>query len=364
MRYTLKDVTDELYKQTRSRNFSTPDALTNFYNNQSKNFNECITALNLDEEIEWIKVGGNFSFNESDRDFWIIVLKEFTKKMDPIRRATDDNLDIEFVVWLYEGVIDVFRRAEIENDKLSKVASKINQRLNYSICKHKSIIESMQNKMRELIEKNIDTPSFVLGNYEMNQWLIGLESDFSAFISKWADLFHNMKEIRNCELDDIIEQATNELSPEESAEAVIDFTIAEVITERLEQHEEYSNLNKEQNRILGFSEDGSLNKKIKKPHVVKVEKKFNFIKHRLNNLYTEIRHQVVSEFAPNYIKEEYETKELDFSSLMSAEELLKKAIEQQKEDWADEKHRKLVPQIDLPDIDFEELRKQLEYSKL
>lgn len=36
MGYTLRDVTDELYKQTRSEQFSTEDVLKNFYVNESK----------------------------------------------------------------------------------------------------------------------------------------------------------------------------------------------------------------------------------------------------------------------------------------------------------------------------------------
>lgn len=78
--YTFKDITDELFKQIKSEDWTEQDVVHNFYISQTKNFKEIISTINLEEEIEWIKTGGNFSFNESDRDFWINVLKDFTKK--------------------------------------------------------------------------------------------------------------------------------------------------------------------------------------------------------------------------------------------------------------------------------------------
>lgn len=312
------------------------------------------------EEIEWLKIGGNFSFNESNRDFWITVLKEYTKGMDPIRRATIDGLDVGFVVWLFEGIIEVFRDAEIENDKLLKIAHKLNNRLQYSICKHKYIIKSMQNKMKDLIEENIDTVSLNISVNDKNQWLIGLEHDFSVFISKWSDLFFKMGEIRSCEIGDICEQEANEMSPQQSYEVLIDCNIAGPMLDRLNQNEEYNNLYEERNRMLGNSEGEETNKKSKKPHVVKVEKRFRIVNQRLKEIVKETEQQVISEFYPGHKKQEYN--DPHFSSLMSAEELLKKAIKQQKEDWEEEKNR--TPQIDLPDIDFEDIRRQWEYMRL
>lgn len=362
MGYTLRDVTDELYKQTRPEQFYNEDILKNFYVNESKKFNECIRSVDLEEEIEWIKNGGVFSFNESDRNFWITILKEHTNKMDPIRRATNDGLDNGFVVSLFEGIIDVFRNAEIEDEKLSKVAHKMNNRLNYSICKHKYIIESMQNKMKNLIEENIDTISLDMGINEKNQWLIGLEHDFSGFISKWSDLFFKMGEIRNCEIVDISEQEANSMSPQQTYEVLIDFNIAEPFLDRLNQNEEYNILCKERNKMLGISDGEKTIRKSKKPHVVKVEKRFRLVNQRLNEIVKETEQQVISEFYPGHKNKKEEFESPDFSSLMSTEELLKKAIKQQKEDWDEEDNK--TPLIYLPDIDFEDVRRQWEYMKL
>lgn len=124
MGYTFKDITDELFKQIKSEDWTEQDVVHNFYISQTKNFKEIISTINLEEEIEWIKTGGNFSFNESDRDFWINVLKDFTKKMDPLRRADYSKVDNGFVVWLFEGVIEVFRNAGLEDDRLEIVAKK------------------------------------------------------------------------------------------------------------------------------------------------------------------------------------------------------------------------------------------------
>ncbi|MEK4877995.1 MULTISPECIES: hypothetical protein [Paenibacillus] len=376
MGYTFKDITDELFKQIKSEDWTEQDVVHNFYISQTKNFKEIISTINLEEEIEWIKTGGNFSFNESDRDFWINVLKDFTKKMDPLRRADYSKVDNGFVVWLFEGVIEVFRNAGLEDDRLEIVAKKMNTRVNYSMRKRRFIIESMQVRMQELIEENVDSVSCYLGVTEKYQWLLGLENDFYQFISKWLDLFYLMKEIRCCEMGDIIEQAANEMSLAETYEAHVDFVIAEVLSKRLNENTEYSSLYDQRNRMLGISESieenlalsngESLpkNKPIKKPHVAKVERKFMEINKRLQYLFMDIRQQVIKEFFPNYTKEAYEEKDPDYSSLMPVEELLEMAIKQQKEAQEDDDMRKTNPSIDLPDIDFEALRKQLEYQKL
>lgn len=44
--------------------------------------------------------------------------------MDPLRRADYSKVDNGFVVWLFEGVIEVFRNAGLEDDRLEIVAKK------------------------------------------------------------------------------------------------------------------------------------------------------------------------------------------------------------------------------------------------
>lgn len=382
-RLTLREITDKIFfdKKLANGGTATGDALKNFYISQFKNFKQIIHIIDLDDEIEYLKQSDSYSFAEVDVEFWIEMLMEFTGKYVPLRRADFKAAENAFIVRIYEGVIDTFRNCDVSAEVLQQVAYKMNNRLNYPVCKQCTIIENMQNRWNELIRKRLDTFSLSIRELERCQWLIAMESDFQLFIEKWDDLFGIMKELRSEELNNKAEQESRDMSKDECLAAEVDWAIVERFYDLVMEDERYQKLLSEYNGILGRPKERKiprseirdiLNKgddeKVipnKKPFVdKKLENRFAEVSKKLGERYEELRQSVIKEMFPDIfnriIAVESKEQEMDFSFLMPVDELLKKAMDEQKEDWEFNIKMNCSQHIELPQIDIEKLNKQLE----
>lgn len=380
---TLREITDKIYfdKKLADGGTATDDALKNFYISQFKNFKQIIHIIDLDDEIEYLKQSDSYSFAEIDVEFWIEMLMEFTGKFVPLRRADFKATENAFIVRIYEGVIDTFRNCDVSTEVLQQVAYKMNNRLNYPICKQCTIIEDMQNRWNELIRKRLDTFTLSIRELERCQWLIAMESDFQLFIEKWDDLFGIMKELRSEELNNKAEQESRDMSKDECLAAEVDWAIGERLYDLVMEDERYQKLLSEYNGILGRPEERKiprseirdvLNKEDdekvipnKKPFVdKKLEKRFAEVSKKLGERYEEFRQFVIKEMFPDIFNQiiavESKEQEMDFSFLMPVDELLKKAMDEQKEDWEFNIKMNCRQHVELPQIDIEKLNKQLE----
>ena len=380
---TLREITDKIYfdKKLADGGTATDDALKNFYISQFKNFKQIIHIIDLDDEIEYLKQSDSYSFAEIDVEFWIEMLMEFTGKFVPLRRADFKATENAFIVRIYEGVIDTFRNCDVSTEVLQQVAYKMNNRLNYPICKQCTIIEDMQNRWNELIRKRLDTFTLSIRELERCQWLIAMESDFQLFIEKWDDLFGIMKELRSEELNNKAEQESRDMSKDECLAADVDWAIGERLYDLVMEDERYQKLLSEYNGILGRPEERKiprseirdvLNKEDdekvipnKKPFVdKKLEKRFAEVSKKLGERYEEFRQFVIKEMFPDIFNQiiavESKEQEMDFSFLMPVDELLKKAMDEQKEDWEFNIKMNCRQHVELPQIDIEKLNKQLE----
>lgn len=151
-RLTLHEITNKIYfdKKLANGGTATGDALKNFYISQFKKFKQIIHIIDLDDEIEYLKQGDSYFFAEVDVEFWIEMLMEYTGKFVPLRKADYKATENAFIVKIYEGVIDTFRNCDASTKVLQQVAYKMNNRLNYPLCKQCTIIEDMQNRWNDV----------------------------------------------------------------------------------------------------------------------------------------------------------------------------------------------------------------------
>lgn len=380
MRYTLRNITDCLYKKKVHNQIKiSEEELATYYNSQSRNFNEIIHALDLDEEINYLKTNrnpnGNFSFYEDDKIFLVDLLSEYSGKLDPLRRGNFYDIDDEYVIWVYENMIDVFRRCNSTEDEIKKIAFKMNNRLDYPLRKRKESIFSFERRMAELMNKVFSVESLPLNNMDLYIWLKAFEQDYKLVINQWFGILNRMSEIRECELNDLAEKEMHKMDSDEIEEANIDWMICERLNHELESDEEYNKLKKEYNKMCGISDDISQvveekgilyhkdkNQKvsIKKPHVKKVEKKFKEIQAIMNKRYDEIRLAIIRDIFPDYIKKENKKCKAKVTGLCSSEQVLKNAIKELKEDINDQKRvEEERINTEFPEIDFEEIRKDI-----
>lgn len=385
MKYlTLREITDKIYydKKLIDGGSATDDALKNYYISQFKNFRQIIHIIDLDDEIEFLKQGDSYSFAEVDIDFWMEMLTEYTGKFVPLRKADYKAVENAFIVRIYEGVIAAFRHCGVSAEVLQQVAFKMNNRLNYPVCKQRVIIESMQGRWNVLLRKRLDTYILGIRELEQCQWLTAMENDFQLFIQKWDELFFIMHEIRSEELNNKAEQDSRNMSEDECLVAEVDWAISDKLYDLMIEDHKYQELLSEYNKILGRPDErkiprGELQiilKERKHEEVItsnkkqfinkKLENRFAEISMKLGQRYDELRQSVIKEMFPDIfdrvITLESEERKVDFSFLMPVDELLKKALEEQKENW--EFNIKMLDKqhIELPQIDFEELHKQLE----
>lgn len=126
----------------------------NFYKDRSKYFNEIIHACDLDNNMKEIKTYKNYSFSKKDKEFIISVLKEYTGKLDPLRRGEIRNTDAEFRVFLFEGFMEIFSSSNATPDIKESAAENMHNRLDIPVCKVHALRDASYKKFTDMIDTN------------------------------------------------------------------------------------------------------------------------------------------------------------------------------------------------------------------
>lgn len=349
---SLRKITDDLYNERSSdgidKAFTDQDGKKYFYEQQTKYFDEIFFVLDLKAEKRLLKRNGNFVFNEDDSKFVKELLAEFTGKLDLMRRGIFAEVDDRFIIWVFEGVMRLFRNNNVSETDLQLVANKMYNRIDYPIRKKRAIMLKMQDRLHEVIDRVFE-PKFVnyLTRMDNYIWLSGIEKDFSVFMSEWLKIREQMSEIRECEVWEAAHQSYTE---DEIEEAKIQFLVAEDFNLALKNDSEYNKLEKEYNDILGIPDEKHIKKinigsfltdeankldvgKKKKRIVAANKKRIDQLCVLLEKKKNEIYENVVSKKIPGYKVKKPFTSEIDadFSSMCSAEDLLRQAIVERQE---------------------------------
>lgn len=378
--YTLKEVIREYFK-LKSPDITTIDdenKFENFYGDKQKYFKEILHICDIEKEMETLKKSTslNFSFSERNKDFIIMLLGEYTGKLEHLRRGEIYLAERDFIITIYEGFIDIFKDANAGSDLIQSVSLKMYHRLNIPVHRLQSIREDSYKKLEKMIDEKMREIATSMNIMERYQWLLGLEADMKAFIAKWEDLFENMKEIRNDEIYELAKGDLANMSDDEELESQIDWEYGEEILTAVNTDEDYQNLRKERCKIIGIEYEEPRTTPIaindllevktktikpkKRSFVKKVEEKYDELNEKIQKRGNEIRVAVIKKHIPTY-EPPFKEDNADFSKLMSTEDLLKNAIKVLKESWEREKVLKNQIPIELPDIDFDELRKKMDY---
>lgn len=356
---SFRQITDELYDEkglnVTDKSFSDQDGKKHFYEQQTKYFDEIFFVIDLKKEKDLLKLNGNFSFSEEGANFVKQLLREFTGKLDLMRRGTFAEVDDRIIIWVFEGVMRLFRNNNVSEADLRVIANKMYNRIDYPIRKKRAIILKMQDRLNELID-HVFEPKFInyLTRVDNYIWLSGIEEDFSAFISEWLEIREQMLEIRECEVGEVDH---HDYTEDEIEDVNIPFFVAADFNAALRNDSEYNKLQKEYNDILGITDEINVEKK-KKRIVAANIKRIDQLRALLAAKMDAVYEKVVSEKIPGYkLKKPFNIEiDVDFSYMCSAEELLRQAIAERQEKIQlnkelDERRKKRYEEISKIDID-------------
>lgn len=383
---SLRKITDEMYEKVNNDKtmHEVESSKKYYYETQAEYLKEILETMGLEGQNDYLKgrhkPTGKYMFLEEDKEFIIEMLMQFTGKMDPLRRADYQNADDEFVVWLSEGIIRLFKHNEVEDDKLNEFLQAINNRVNYPIRKQLAIIKKMRGKLENLVDL-IFKPRLVSNMTKMDNymWLLSMEQDYADFILKWNDIYNKMSEIRQDELNEMVEKEASEMSPEEIEEAEIDWFISGNFLRQLNENEEYRKLTREIDDICGivtedifdysvvkenYSSEGNKSNIMKKnPRIVSANKKrYEELVRRINEIQEETRRKLIVELLPMHkYREPFKfMDEPDYSTMCGSDELIKEAIEERLQDIQLQKdlERRRKDMENIPNLDIEKILRE------
>lgn len=386
--YTLRNITDEYYDELKSkgrlaslrRPLDEEDDTSkkiHFYQDKVKNFNAIIHAVDLIEEMEELKKlsSTNYDFDVEGRRFVITLLREFTEKLDPLRRGEIYKVDSEFIIYLYKGFLHIFESAEAEPELLERVSLKLYNRLDVPVRIVQSTREAASKRLEKMIQKRMSGFTLGMNTLENYVWLNGMRNELNALIQKWDDLYYFMSEIRQEELNDVAEERARSMSADETYEAELDWHFSGEIMKAQGEDPEIQDLLKKKSKLTGIPfeelmlsyadyETAILNHKKfkhkKKKFVKDIEDKLEEVIIKIAERSEQVRVAVIREHIPDYQPPEESEEEPDYSFLMTAEAVLEKAFEDQKEAWEWDKEREKRAAVVLPEKSMEELRKELD----
>lgn len=386
--YTLREVIEAYYdelvdeerlKSLNLKNDENDDTTkrNNFYQDKVKNFKQIIYVVNIEDEMEQLKElsSNNYSFDVEGRKFVLMLLREFTGKMDPLRRGEIYKADSEFILELYRGFLGLYITAGAKQELIEQVSFKLYNRLDVPVRMVQSAREAASVRLEGMIKEKMSVITLGMNTLEKYEWLIGMRQDLNAVIQKWDDLYSIMGELRQWELDDLTDKKLKQISPEEANEAELDFAFSEEYIEAAHNDSEYMDLLKERSKLLGIPLEEELllyedyktirkNKKIfkhkKRKFVKDIEDKLDAVMTKLVKRFMELRTQVIRKYIPEYEPLDINVEDADFSSLCSTEELLAKALEEQKNDWKMDEEYKKRTKVELPEKSLDEIFKELD----
>lgn len=112
----------------------------NIFTNNKQNILMKYSLLLILKKKEFLKQNGNFSFSEEGANFVKQLLREFTGKLDLMRRGTFAEVDDRIIIWVFEGVMRLFRNNNVSETDLRVIANKMYNRIDYPIRKKRAII--------------------------------------------------------------------------------------------------------------------------------------------------------------------------------------------------------------------------------
>ncbi len=202
--YSLRDIISAMY--SNSTYVSDSDYMEN-----RKRFIKILKVIGINnEEIELLKKNEKYVFkSEETKKFWTEVLKNYTRaNYVLLRKGLFFKLNYEFISKVYEGVLQTFREANVQEEKLKEISSKLEWRFNLREKRYCYQIEEEIDKFRRLIYKMNDEEG-ILSDEDKLVWLQNLSLCLSQFVQDWQGIREDILRCRRhehlfniCELDE------------------------------------------------------------------------------------------------------------------------------------------------------------------
>jgi hypothetical protein len=296
------------------------DNFNNFYKQKQKEFNDILETLNLADYSNLLKQSGQYRFNSKDKDFVKEILSEYTKKLEPLRRADYNNADPDFIIKLHDGFITLFQNLEVSDEQLNEIGNSLSNRIKYLRKLMESKTRLIEAKTNDLIRLSFAGQNYDFHNLDikdMYAWLSAMVQDFDLFYSKWKTIIEIMAQLKDDEISEQCSSAVNNLSKSGLYKLQMENIISAKATEMLRDNEEYQEIIKQINAIIYSPK--------KQPLISKVRKEFDKLQERKDEILKPLYNKISQELF-NCDYEPLDLNLITLDSLTKENALLDKAI--------------------------------------
>lgn len=325
--YTLREITNEefdiLGKKDMKEELYGTDAKKIWYIQRFKQLIEILSCLKIQDEFKKLKKVKTYSFSKRNKEFILLLFKEYDGKLDSLRRGQINASDGSFYMELYTGILDIFYDSKADKETIESVMLKLWNRLDIPQIKLESRLDSVFDECKKMVNKNIDTPSVGMGMSEKLYWEMAFRLSFENFIKTWDNIFDRMSSIRSTEVfsTEEISAAAEKENPELTQ---IEFLYSEELIDAYEKDTHLQNLEEELCKLSG---------KKQKKLLRDVEKEFIKLTKQINDRRKEIKCEFISKHIPDFSFPDGYDEDPDYNPmLMSFTKLLDLAIQDEIED--------------------------------
>lgn len=328
-RYSLNDITDIefdlLKKMDMSQTLHGTNSKKNWYRQRYGQFQEMMKAFDISDELTKIrKSGGGYAFTERNKEFILMLFREYTDKFEHLKRGEVAATDGAYLLEVYAGILDIFFDAKASDGLIETVMLKLWNRLNIPQRNMDAVMESVYDECKRMVKKNVDSVSMGMGVREKLFWQTAFRYAFYDFIYRWDSFYEKMEEIRQEEVLKKAELEAASASQKWEKCAEIEFGLSSEIYSAYTTDLELQQLYAKRNELLGIG-------KKRRPLIRNVEKEFEECTIKLAKRMKEIELAVIQKHIPEFVFPNGwdELPPVDFE-FMSLKELLDTAMEDEK----------------------------------
>lgn len=354
----LTEVSNELYdrivrKEERFRRIEKKE-YKQFMSKNARYLKKILEALTISEYERFIKPGfdataNGYEFSVKDMAFLKELLYLYTSNsMLELRRGHMENVPDRFIVWIFEGMYKVFLNNGIPDNDINEIGVCMSNRTDYPARKRFCEVADFGYRLEELAS-SVFKPRWMtnLTGNDNYVWLDAFQKDAKSFFAKWSYIYDSMGEDRQEEVNSLGEENYDRMTDDDTFRAKVEWALSKELSDAIENDTNLKDLNKKRDDAIN-SKTGFDTERV--DYIASISQ-------RISKRYVEVEQEAFRKYlGDTEVPEESEIKrDSDFDNLMESEELLKRAIEDYKQSTVPV----FFPLEDLPDIDFDELRKEM-----
>ncbi|MBN1035094.1 hypothetical protein DWC20_05955 [Clostridium botulinum] len=325
-----------------------------FMSKNARYLKKILEALTISEYERFLKPGfdttaNGYEFSVKDMAFLKELLHSYTSNsMLELRRGHMENVPDRFVVWIVEGMYKVFLNNDIPDKDINKIVICMSNRTDYPVRKRFCDIADFGYCLEELAS-NVFKPRWMtnLTGNDNCVWLDAFKKDAKAFFEKWSYIYDSMGEERQEEVNNIGEENYYRMTDNDIFRAEVEWALSKELSDAIRNDTILKDLNKKRDDAIN-SKTGFDTERV--DYIANISQ-------RISKRRVKVEQETFRKYLGDIdVPEESEIKrDSDFDDLMESEELLKQAIEDYKQSTVPVS----FPLEDLPDINFDELRKEM-----